>query len=245
MDKALYLGTAGQRNSMKEMEILSNNLANLNTPGFRADYETIKQNSINNNQFETRVYPSLGRSYSDFKQGPILKTGRDLDVAISGDGMFVVQSKTGQEGYTRAGNFEVSNDGFLTSSNGNIVLGINGAINVANAERVNISDTGTVSIKIRDQLDLVTVGQLKMVKPDTSKLEKGTDGLFYTQDGAKIEPDKNIRVESGSLEGSNVNPVDTLIKLIDLSRQYEIHSKFIKNITDNAIESNRLLDMKG
>lgn len=244
MDKALYLGMASQKNSMKELEIITNNLANTNTPGFRADYEIIKQNAINNTDFETRVYPSVGRSYSDFKQGPVLRTERDLDVAISGPGFFSIQTNQGKEGYTRNGNFEISNDGFLTTSKGEIVLGTDGAINLANADQVHISDNGTVSMRPRDQLEMVFVGKLKLVNPDTTKIEKGNDGKFYTIDDARVDADDTIKVASRSLEGSNVSPVDTLIHLIDLSRKFEIQSNIIKNLDDIATSSNRLLDAK-
>ncbi len=244
MDKALYLGVASQKNSMKELEIITNNLANTNTPGFRADYEVIKQNATNNSDFETRVYPSVGRSYSDFKQGPVLRTENDLDIAISGPGFFSVQANQGKEGYTRNGNFEISNDGFLTTSKGEIVLGVDGAINLANADKVNVSNDGTVSMRPRDQIDMVYVGKLKLVNPDTSKIEKGTDGMFYMQGDGRVEADNTIRVLPGSLEGSNVSPVDTLIHLIDLSRKFEIQSNIIKNLDDIASSSNRLLDTK-
>jgi flagellar basal-body rod protein FlgF len=244
MDKALFIGMSGQSNSLRELEILSNNLANVNTPGFRADFETVKQHHIQEGGMETRVYSAMGATYTDFKQGPILRTGRDLDTAISGTGMFAVQSKSGVEGYTRAGDFEISGDGFLTTTTGNIVLGNNGAIQIPNSEKLEIGQDGTISVKPLGEPDMVVVGRLKLVNPNFTQLEKGPDGLFYSRDGAKIEADMNVKVMTGSLEGSNVNPVDTLIKLIDLSRQYEIHSNLIKNLAEQSVESNKLLDAK-
>jgi len=244
MDKALFVGMGGQNNAIRELEMLSNNLANVNTPGFRADFETVKQHHIQESGMESRVYSSLGGTYTDFKQGPILQTGRDLDTAVSGRGMFTVQSKTGKEGYTRAGNFEISSDGFLTTASGDMVLGTSGAIQIPNAERLEIGADGTISIKPVGETDLVTIGRLKLVNPDYNNLEKGVDGLFYDRNGGVLEPDNNLKVVTGSLEGSNVNPVDTLIKLIDLSRNYEIHSNFIKNLSEQSAESNKLLDMK-
>lgn len=246
MDKALFVGMSGQSNSLRELEMLSNNLANVNTPGYRADYETVKQNHLPNKDsgMETRVYSSIGSSYSDHKQGPILRTGRDFDVAISGEGMFSVQSKTGREGYTRAGNFDVNGEGFLTTASGQLVLGTRGAIHIPPSEMLEIAKDGTVTIKPIGEKETVTIGQLKLVRPKPHEVEKGEDGLFYSTTGGLLEADNTVKASSGALEGSNVNPVETLIKLIDLSRQYEMHSNFIKNISEQSIQSNKLLDLK-
>ncbi len=246
MDKSLFVSMSGQRNSLTELEMLSNDLANAGTIGFKADYEVVKQNHVvkSDDKMETRVYPSVGSSYTDFKQGTILQTGRDLDAAISGHGMFSVQSRTGKEGYTRAGNFEITADGFLTNSKGEMVLGSNGAINIPKSERLNIAKDGTVTIMPLGGTEMVPIAKLKLVNPDVTKLRKGEDGLFYLKGGGLAAEDPTVTVSTGALEGSNVNTVETLIKLIDLSRRYEIHSNFVKNLADQAVQSNKLLDVK-
>lgn len=244
MDKALFVGMGSQKNSLRQLEMLSNNLANVNTPGFRADYENVSEHHMETGGLETRVYSKLGQTYTDFTQGPVLRTGRDLDLAISGKGMFAVQSKTGKEAYTRAGNFDISADGFLTTASGDMVMGIGGPINIPKAERVEIGDDGTVSIRPLGEQTTVNIGRIKLVNPNVSNLAKGQDGYFYTKDNGRLEPDLNVKMASGALEGSNVSPVETLIKLIDLSRHYEIHSNMIKNLAEEASLSNKLLDIK-
>lgn len=245
MDKSLFVSMSSQRNSLKELEILSNNLANSNTPGFRADYEVIKQNHVvSGDKMETRVYPSIGRSYTDFKPGPILQTGRELDVALQGNGMIAVQSHTGKEGYTRAGNLEISGDGLLTTAKGEMVMGLKGAITIPKTERVNISQDGTVAIMPQGTNDMVPIAKIKLVNPPVHQLQKGVDGLFYLNGGQSADIDPDVKLTSGSIEGSNVDTVDTLIKLIDISRKYEIHSNFIKNLAEQATQANRLLDQK-
>lgn len=244
MDKALYIGMGGQTSSLKELEIMTNNLANVNTPGFRADYEIMNQYHMKNPGMETRVYSSVGGTYTDMRQGPIYKTGRDLDVALANQGMFAVQSASGKEGYTRAGSFDMSADGFLVTSSGQMVLGTSGAIQVANAEKITIGSDGTVAIKPIGSADTINIGKLKLVNINDVKLSKGKDGLFYAEEGQTLQDDPKIKVHSGSLEGSNVNPVETLIKLIDISRHYEIHSNMIKNMAEGASAANKLLDVK-
>lgn len=244
MDKALFVGMGGQNNALRELEMLSNNLANVNTPGFRGDYEVVKQHHIKNEGMESRVYASVGESYTDFKQGPVLKTGRELDLAVSGHGMFAVQSKSGREGYTRAGNFEISGDGFLVNAQGNLVMGDSGMIRIPPAEKVQIGEDGTVSVKPIGEQEMVTIGKIKLIMPDIKNIEKGDDGLFFAKNGATYPDDKNIKIQTGALEGSNVDPVETLIKLIDISRSYDIHSNFIKGLSEQATEANKLLDTK-
>lgn len=245
MDKSLFVAMGSQRNSLKALEILSNNLANANTPGFRADYEVVKQNHLSEqDKMETRVYPSIGSSYTDFKPGPMLQTGRDLDVAIHGSGMIAVQSRSGKEGYTRAGNLEVSPDGVLMTAKGEYVLGANGIITLPKNERVKIGQDGIVSIKPLGEIDMVPLTKMKLVNPSINQLQKGEDGLFYLKAEGSVEADPDVKLTAGSLEGSNVNTVETLIKLIDISREYEIHSNFIKNLSDQSIAANKLLDAK-
>ena len=244
MDKAIFIGMGGQTSALRALEILSNNLANVNTPGFRADYETMKQHHVQDGGMETRVYSYVGSSYTDFKQGPTLQTGRDLDAALSGNGMFTVQSKSGKEGYTRAGNFAVTVDGFLSTATGELVLGKKGAIQIPEAEKVHIGDDGTISVRPTGSEEMVAVGKLKLVNIKPGDVEKNTDGLFYSKNGRKVEEDDTVKVTSGALEGSNVNPVETLIKLIDISRHYEIHSNLIKNLSEQAATANKLLDVK-
>lgn len=245
MDKSLFVAMGSQRNSLKQLEILSNNLANANTPGFRADFEVVKQNHLSDNDsMETRVYTSVGSTYTDFKPGPILQTGRELDLAIHGHGMFAVQSHSGKEGYTRAGNLDISPDGVLMTAKGEYILGDKGIITIPKSERVEIGTDGTVSIKPLGEPNMVALTKLKLVNPDQSKLSKGEDGLFYINGEGSAEVDPDVRVASGALEGSNVDTVDTMIRLIDISREYEIHSSFIKNLSDQSAAANKLLDVK-
>src|SRR5688572_2854030 len=119
MDKALFIGTSGEKDSMHQLELITNNLANASTVGFRADFETMKQYQAGQHGQQTRVYSTRDRTYSDFKEGPVTDTGRDLDVAVSGAGFISVQNKDGREGYTRAGNFQIK-DGMLKTQAGHL-----------------------------------------------------------------------------------------------------------------------------
>lgn len=242
MDKAMFIGTHGAKNSMHQLEVLTNNLANINTTGFRADYVATKQFNVDANGMHARSYEVLDKTYSDFKTGPLLHTDRDLDVAVGDKGFLSVQAKSGQEGYTRAGDLQIK-DGFLTTQSGHLVMGMSGLINVGQAEKVTIGADGTVSIRTKGDHNMVAINRIKLVSPPLSQLQKGSDGLFYVSGGTSVKQDNNLRLTTGALEGSNVNPVETLTSLIELSRQFDLNSDLMKSMSEDGSKANQILQM--
>lgn len=244
VDKALFLGTSGAQSSMQELQVITNNLANVSTTGFREDFDSRRQLAVGNNVHQqTRVYSQLQKTYASFAPGPIVNTGRNLDVAISGEGFFAVQSKSGQEGYTRAGDFKITN-GTLTTLRGEVVKGLSGLITFPeDAERVFIGSDGTVSMNIKGNNQPVLLNRIKTVNPPISQMQKGADGLFYTEDGTAPPPDEKVKLTIGALEGSNVNPVETLTDLIELSRQFQMHTDLMKNVAETATKANQVLEL--
>ena len=240
MDKALFLGTHGAKNTMQQLEIITNNLANVNTTGFRADFVAMKQFQVANSGQQSRSYSILDKSYSDFKSGPIIRTERDLDVAVSGRGFIAVQSKSGKEAYTRAGDLQIKN-GFLAANSGEYVLGTGGLINVGAAEKMNLSADGTISVRMKGETNFIPINRIKLASPPLAQIQKGTDGLFYMNDGSSVKQDDKLRLTTGSLEGSNVNPVETLTSLIELSREFEMHTNLMKAMQDDSSKANQLL----
>lgn len=245
IDKAMYLGTSGASDTMHQLEIVTNNLANVNTTGFRADFESKKQIPIHGKGLETRVYSASDQSYSDFNRGPIINTGRDLDVAIAGDGFIAVQTKSGKEGYTRAGDLQIRN-GLLTTQSGELVLGNGGVIDFpSSAERMTISEDGTISVKIKGNDNKpININRIKLVNPAPHQLAKGNDGFFYlTGDQTTSHPDEKVRIMPGSLEGSNVNPIETMTRLIELSRRFEMHTNLMKTMQTDSSKANQILEL--
>jgi len=243
VDKALFIGSSSAKNSMRELEILSNNLANASTIGFRADHQVIKQAPVNNEIGQTRFYSSMDQSFSNFDPGPVFETGRDLDVAISGKGFIAVQSESGQEAYTRAGDLQLKN-GFLKTKSGDLVLGSSGVIKLPEqVQRVSITQDGMLTVRVTGQKNYINVDRIKLVNPPIEKLHKGVDGLFYLAEGETARIDRNMRIQPGALEGSNVNTVEALTNLIELSRRFELHTHLMKDFKDNASKANQILSL--
>lgn len=240
VDKALFLGTSGAKDAMHELSIVTNNLANSTTSGFRADFETAKTKQLGGDN-ATRAYSVPISTYSDMAQGAVINTKRELDVALAGPGFIAVQSKSGQEAYTRAGDLQIK-DGKLTTATGNLVMSPSGVIDIpVDSEHLDIGVDGTISVKIKGQADSVTLNQIKLVNPPAAQMQKGKDGLFYLPQGAVAKQDDSLRLSPGYLEGSNVNAVDMMTRLIDLSRQFDMHSTMMKTVKDNATKANELL----
>lgn len=243
MDKSLFVSMNGAKNSMRELEIVTNNLANANTTGFRGDATYSSQYHSKDAANETRVYAKLAGTFTDFTQGPILNTQRDLDVAIDGPGFIAVQSLSGKEGYTRAGDLQIDETGALKTSRGELVMGNAGTISIPQAQRISIGPDGMVLAQFAGQNDMVPIDQIKLINPDVNKLSKGEDRLFYLPQGTVTDADPSVKIIPGALEGSNVNVIEAMTKIIDLSRSYEIHTNFMKTMSENSIKANGLLDL--
>lgn len=243
MDKMLYIGMSGAEQTTLAQQVNTNNLANANTNGFRADLAAFRSQYVFGPGYATRAYNMTERPSVDFQLGTIRNTDRPLDIAIDGEGWMAVLAKDGGEAYTRAGNLSVNNVGQLVNASGLPVMGNGGPISIPPADNIVVGVDGTISIRPIGQpaTGLVVVDRIKLVKPEFSNLVKGEDGLIRTRDNVPAEADASIHVISGALEGSNVNVVDSLVKMIDLARNYEMQVKIMKTAEDIDNASDQLL----
>lgn len=246
MDRLLYISMTGAAQNMRAQTNISHNLANVSTTGFQADLDAYKSLALKGDGFDSRVYNEHYRSGVDFKHGAFVTTGRELDASIQGDGLFAVQAKDGTEAYTRAGDFRVDQNGFLTTGTGLMVLGEGGPVAIPPYQKLDIGSDGSISIvAIGQTADSVTlVDRIKMVNPDPSQLQKGYDGLLRAQPGTEVPADANVRLVSRTLETSNVNAVSELVKLLDNSRQFELQVKMMRAAEDADQASTKLMATK-
>ena len=244
MDKAVYIAMSAGHNIMSQQAVHANNLANANTTGFQADFAQARSMGLYNGEgFSTRAYALAERPGTDFNHGALMQTGRDLDMAVEGDGWIAVQSPDGGEAFTRAGSLRVDPQGQLLTGNGLPVLGNGGPIALPPADKITLGADGTITIQPQGQgADaLSVVDRIKLVKMPYSTLEKGADGLVRRTDGEEQEPDATVRLQSGFLESSNVNAVDELTNIMSLARQFEINVKMMKTIEENSSAAAQVL----
>lgn len=242
MDKSLFISMGGASNASRQLQIITNNLANINTTAFRSDASYIEQHKVTNEGDQSRVYAKLNKSYTEHKVGSIFNTDRDLDFAVDGNGFIAVQSKSGQEAYTRAGNLQIK-DHILMTQSGNLVLGNGGAITIPDAQRIQISPDGTISALFVGNKEMVPIDKIKLTNPSVNDLTKGEDALFYFNGNGTAPVDNKIRLIPGSLEGSNVSAIETMTQLIDLTRHYQIHTNFMKTVMEDTAKENQLLEV--
>lgn len=244
MGNYLYSSMVGASQIMRGMSDATHNLANASTPGFRADLSMFKSmvvpGAVNGGNL-----PMFEREGVDTSYGSLQNTGVDLDVAVNGDGWIAVQSEDGSETYTRRGDLRLDSLGQLTNGAGQAILGDGGPVSIPPYAKLEIGVDGTISIQPLGQGPdtLAVLDRIKLVSLDGSKLFKGVDGLLRLRDGATATEDANVTLVSGALESSNVNTVDSMVKMIELQRSYEAQVKMMKTASDNDRASAALMKM--
>jgi flagellar basal-body rod protein FlgF len=243
VDRSLYIAMSGAKQILQAQTANSNNLANVNTTGFRADFEQFRSMPVFGSGYPSRVYAMSERPNVDFTPGTIQTTGRELDVAIQGDGWISVQAKDGSEAYTRAGDLRVSSIGLLQTSAGLPVIGNSGPIAIPPAQKIEIGVDGTISVVPpgSNSPALAVIDQIKLVKPPIDQLEKSNDGLLRLKERGSFPPSAEVKLVAGALEASNVNAVDAMVNMIELARQFELNMKMMKAVDDNEAASARLM----
>jgi flagellar basal-body rod protein FlgF len=247
MDRSLFIAMNAAQQTMLAQATTANNLANVNTTGFRADYEQFRSLPVFGEGVPSRAFSMTERTGTDFKAGRIQSTGRELDFSIQGDGFFAVVGRDGQEGYTRAGHLNVNANGQLVTGTGLQVIGEGGPIAIPPASKVDIGQDGTISVRPIGEAAsaLAVLDRIKLVNPDPAMLFKDNDGLIRMTDGSIAPFDASMTVASGTLETSNVNAVGSLVRMIELQRQYETQVQMMKTTQENSSVSTRLMQLGG
>ncbi len=240
MDRMIYLSMSGAKATMQRQEVLANNLANVATPGFRAELSGFRSVPVQGSGASTRVFTLESTPGYDATPGVVTATGRNLDVALRGNAWLTVQALDGTEAYTRGGSLDISADGTLTTRSGLLALGDGGPIQVPANSAISIAADGTVSARSAAGVS-TSVGRLKLVTPE-APLQRGEDGLFRAEEG-DLSADATARLQDGALEGSNVNPVEAMVAMIGAARQFETQMKLLQTAQADANSAAKLLTM--
>jgi flagellar basal-body rod protein FlgF len=214
---------SNQIQSLKRLDVISNNVANANTTGFKADIELFEQFLVKDKHDKT-AFVADKATISNLEQSPIKTTYRALDVAINGSGFFIIKTPLGTR-YSRNGNFQVSNDGLLVNNQGYPVLSADGGEIVFQDDDTDpvIGDDGTVFVKDEER------GVIGVVNFENPKLlRKLGNGLFQSE--ASSFPDPNSKIIQGALEDSNVNSVTQIAKLIETQREINLATNLMNDV---------------
>src|SRR5438874_7329781 len=228
MENSLLVGLSRQMVLERQMDVVANNVANVNTNGYKADKSLFQEylktgaredNFVGRDRAVSFVLDS--GSFKDFAQGPSEQTKNPLDVAIDGGGFLVVQTAAGER-YTRDGGLQINNQGQLVTASGDPVLGTSGPIVFQPTDKqINIAADGNVTVvEGTGRVDSVR-GKLRLVSfADAQKLVKEGSNLYSAGQGAAAQPDTTSRVRQGCIEQSNVNPVHEMSRMVEITRTY-------------------------
>lgn len=245
MDRMIYTAMTGASAAQYRQQVLANNLANVSTPGFRAEMSTFRAVPVRGDGASTRVFSVEATAGHSDLPGSISQTGRNLDVAAKGNAYFAVQALDGTEAYTRAGSLEVNPDGTLVGASGLPMLGDGGTITIPANARVDIAADGSVSARVGNEPGQV-VGRLKMVTPDADNpIRRSEDGLFRAPGGDPLPASDVALLQDGALEGSNVNPIEAMVGMIAVARQFEVQMRMLQNGEKNDQTASQLLSLNG
>lgn len=235
MDKLLYVAMSGASENAIAQKVHANNLANVSTNGFMRDFEQARSMPVFGEVNPSRAYAMSESPGTDFSGGAMVDTGRELDIAVKGDGWIAVQTPDGKEAYTRSAGMNIDGLGVLRDGNGLPVLGNGGPIAVPPQQQIEIGSDGTISLRSLGESPQVMaqIDRIKLVKTDVKNMEKGPDGLMHTKDGTAAPVDADVKVESGFLQASNVSAVEEMTAVLNLSRQFELQVKMMKSAEEN------------
>ena len=239
----MYVAMTGAKQIMQAQAVNNHNIANLSTIGYRADAVSFDSEPIYGPGYATRVNSVAGDAGTDFSSGVMQTTGRNLDVAVNGNGFIAVRGTDGKEAYTRAGDLRVTPTGAVTTASGLPVLSESGPISIPPSTQVSIGGDGTISVLPQGSAPLAVtqVDRIKLVNPSTKDLQKGEDGMLRMKSGAKVKTDDTVTITSGVLESSNVNAAQSLISMIELQRLYEFQIKALNSTDTNEQSAQRLM----
>ncbi len=240
MENALLVGLSRQMGLAHELDVVSNNIANINTTGFKADNAAFSEfltSNARDNDFggkDKRIsFVQDRNTWIDLSQGAVERTGNPLDVAVDGKGYFTVQTQRGQR-YTRNGSLTINATGQLVTSEGDQVMGTAGPITFqVNDHDVNISSTGIISVRDGTGADAPR-GQLQLTYFDRPQLlKKDGASLFNAPAGVNTVPvPANTRVVQGGLEKSNVHAIAAMARMIEITRSYSDVSAILQQESD-------------
>lgn len=260
MIRALWTAASGMQSQQKNIDVVANNLANVNTAGFkksRADfqdlmYQNLKSTgspSTNTTQVPTGIQVGLGSRLAAvtkiFTSGDFTQTGNELDIAIEGDGFFQVQNPDGSTGYSRAGTFKRDSTGRVVTSDGYPL--IPEVVIPSNATKINIGNDGTVSVQQAGQNAPASIGTIQLASfANPAGLAAQGKNLFLPSDSSGAAttgtPGQNGlgTITQGFLEMSNVSVMEEMVNMIVGQRAYEINSKAVQAADEMLQTANNL-----
>lgn len=229
MDRMIYTALTGMDAAMTRQRAVANNLANANTPGFRAETFATTAWHLESESLDVRGFAQGAVRGADLSQGALTRTGRDMDIAVNGEALIAFQSPAGEEVYSRRGDMSVDAAGRLINGEGLQAMGQNGPITVPPGWRISFGSDGTVYAADPAAPDAPPeeVARLNLVSTAGSAVVKDLDNQLRVRGGGVLPADPTAEIITGALEQSNVDSAGTLVEMIEAQRSFERRAKII------------------
>jgi len=246
MDRLIYTAFTAMDAAMNRQRATANNLANVSTPGFKAEEFAVTSATLKGDSHEARSMAQGAVRGANLEAGRFMPTGRNLDIAVKGDALIALQGANGEEVYSRRGDLRVSATGIVENGDGLPVMGEGGALTVPPGGRVSIAGDGVVFVQDPAAADQPAqeVGRIKLVSPQGSPIVKGLDNLLRVPNGGVLPVDPTASVQTGALESSNVDTATALVEMIEAQRAYEQRAKVIAKAGELDTSSAQLMSLR-
>ena len=246
MDRMIFTALSGMNAALDRQRAVASNLANAQTTGFRAETFSMRPLTLKGPALEVRSIAEGAVRGADMNAGRIVPTGRELDVAVRGDALIALQATDGSEVYSRRGDLSVSVDGVLENGDKRPVMSENGPLTVPPGRIITIASDGTVlaADPATPEAPAESVGRIKLASPIGSAIVKDLDGFLRVPGGGVLPADPTAELETGSLEGSNVDTSETLVEIIEAQRSFERRSKLFTTASEIDQAGSRLMSLR-
>jgi flagellar basal-body rod protein FlgF len=234
----IYLATSGMNVEQKRMDVLSNNLANINTAGYKKEklvFQVYKDRQIYNTSDSNQLgnYSGgiiIGQNLVDLTDGSLKYTENNLDFCVNGKNFFVVTAPDGQQYMTKDGSFNLNADGFLVNKDGYFVSGSNGNIQLTGPGDLSVDEKGSITFNNKN-IGILTINSVAKAE-DINMIGSS---YFVLKNGAALTANPDVSVKQGYTEASNVNGVTEMVDMISITRAYEANQKIL-NMQDEMLK---------
>jgi len=242
LDRFAFTSMTGAKHAMGQLANTSNNLANVQTPGFREMLSAFRAVPVQGASADSRAFVVDSTPGSSWAPGPVNVTNNPLDVAIRRNGLVAMLTPDNTEAYTRAGRFSVDEEGVLRGAQDYAVMGLNGPVVLPDDHsQLQIRENGQIYAVLSGEMDPSLIDQIKLVDPDPRQLTRRGDGLF---DATQTLPASQwVRVEQGALEGSNVSIAQAMVEMIEQNRLFDLNIKLVQTAEQNSRNASQLVSL--
>ena len=244
MERLVQVTSNSMRIHAENQRLIAAGLANQNTIAFKRDYANSSSAYFAGPEGADRVYPTRSENAVDLDVGKVIPTENPMDVAIEGNGFIATKKDNGEDRLSRRGDLRVGADRLLRNGEGLLVQGDVGNITVPPHETMEVTRDGTILVRPPGSevtAPATAIGRLKLVNVIPANVAKGPDGLLQTRDKSVPQADANITLNTKGLEASNVSPIETMVEMLNASRNFELNVKLLATAKELDAETSKLM----